>query len=268
MIWVQSILFFIFGSAVTGFLVMLVFPLVWRRALFLANKAVRMEVPVSLNEVEVERDFLRAEHATTVARLEELLKISENRYAEALLHASKMRERNYYLASFEQQTQELIDSNKQLSHEIVTLKQELNVAKSALLEQKALTIGSTMAESNDNETSATVENFNKNLSTDNQQDFKKLNLRGEGDMQSLTALTDQEISHFYEENKKLLVAKEQTLNVLREQIKTMAAILVANVAANEGADSPIFGLISKDENANSLARLIKRNSANVSNKTA
>lgn len=261
MIWVQSILFFILGSAVTGFLVMLVFPLVWRRALFLANKAVRMEVPISLNEVEVERDFLRAEHATSIARLEELLKIADNRYAHALLDLSKVRERNYYLLPFEQTAHELSSLNKQLGAEIITLKLELNAAKSSNYEHNQTEIKYQQA-------LASIKELRNNADFNNETDILDLNLRDGGEPQGSNNCLEAEISRLNDDNSNLQAAHQQALNVLREQIKIMTAMIVANVAVQEGAESPILEFIANDKNPDSLAGLIKTNVTSGSSKNA
>lgn len=268
MIWVQSILFFILGSAVTGFLVMLVFPLIWRRALFLANKAVRMEVPISLNEVEVERDFLRAEHATEVARLEELLKMADDRYAQALLDISKVRERNYYLLPFEQTTRELSSSNKQLGSEIITLKQELNAAKSIQHQKNQIEDKLADVEEKYQQALALIKDLRGNLLANNETDVLDLNLHDGGDRHEVDNESENEISRLYDDNLHLQAAHQQAVDVLRGQIKIMAAMLVANVAVEEGDKSPILEFIAKAEDPDSLAGLIKTNVTSISSKAA
>jgi len=70
---VQSVLGFILGFAAAVFILILGAPLIWRRALFLAQKVVRTELPLSLKEIEADRDFLRARQAVIVCRLQEEL---------------------------------------------------------------------------------------------------------------------------------------------------------------------------------------------------
>lgn len=90
---VQSVLGFILGFAAAVFILILCAPPLWRRALFLAQKVVRTELPLSLKEVEADRDFLRARHAVAVCRLqEELDKEREDDQARKLA-LSRARER-------------------------------------------------------------------------------------------------------------------------------------------------------------------------------
>ncbi|KAA6405826.1 hypothetical protein [Candidatus Tokpelaia sp.] len=90
---VQSVLGFILGFAAAVFVLILCAPIIWRRALFLAQKVVRTELPLSLKEVEADRDFLRARHAVIVCRLqEELAQERREDYARKLA-LSQARER-------------------------------------------------------------------------------------------------------------------------------------------------------------------------------
>jgi len=73
MMIVQSILFFVLGGAVAAFIMALFAPVVWQRAVFLARKAVHSEMPLSLMEVEADRDFLRVQHTVALSRLEQKL---------------------------------------------------------------------------------------------------------------------------------------------------------------------------------------------------
>lgn len=79
------ILGFIIGCVAAVFLTMLVAPFIWRRALFLARKIVRSELPLSLKEVEADRDFLRARQAADICRLqEELIKERQDNHSRKL----------------------------------------------------------------------------------------------------------------------------------------------------------------------------------------
>lgn len=60
---IQSVLFFVFGFLVALFLALLVAPTVWRRAVYLTRKRVEAAVPLTANELQADKDRLRAEHA-------------------------------------------------------------------------------------------------------------------------------------------------------------------------------------------------------------
>jgi|GEM_PF-1036896 len=100
---VQSVLGFILGFAAAVFVLILCAPIIWRRALFLAQKVVRTELPLSLKEVEADRDFLRARHAVIVCRLqEELAQERQEDYARKLA-LSQARERLQQIDAMEAQ---------------------------------------------------------------------------------------------------------------------------------------------------------------------
>ena len=67
---VQSILFFLLGFLVAGFLVVLVAPAAWRRAGVLTKRRVEAAMPLTTTEIQADKDRLRAEFAVTARRLE------------------------------------------------------------------------------------------------------------------------------------------------------------------------------------------------------
>lgn len=66
----QSILFFILGFLCSGFLALMVAPAIWRRAVTLTRRRIEASVPLSLAEIQAEKDRMRAEMAMTIRRLE------------------------------------------------------------------------------------------------------------------------------------------------------------------------------------------------------
>lgn len=67
---IQSALVFIFGFVAASLLALLVAPSIWRRAVHLTRKRIESAVPLTANELQAEKDRLRAEHAISVSRLE------------------------------------------------------------------------------------------------------------------------------------------------------------------------------------------------------
>jgi chromosome segregation ATPase len=67
---IQSILFFALGFLTAGFLALLVAPAFWRRAVNLTRKRVEASVPMTLNEIQADKDRIRAEFAMSARRLE------------------------------------------------------------------------------------------------------------------------------------------------------------------------------------------------------
>lgn len=67
---VQSVLFFILGFLCAGFLAVLLGPAVWRRAVRLTRRRVESSLPMTLGEIQADKDRARADHAMAIRRLE------------------------------------------------------------------------------------------------------------------------------------------------------------------------------------------------------
>ncbi|MEM9277636.1 MAG: hypothetical protein AAGA76_03600, partial [Pseudomonadota bacterium] len=66
----EIILYFSLGFLAAILLVLLVAPAIWNRAVVLTKQKVESTLPLSLNEIQAEKDRLRAEYAMTTRRLE------------------------------------------------------------------------------------------------------------------------------------------------------------------------------------------------------
>ena len=67
---VQSLLFFALGFLCAALLALMAAPAVWRRAARLTRKRVEASIPLTLDEIEAEKDRMRAEFAVAIRRLE------------------------------------------------------------------------------------------------------------------------------------------------------------------------------------------------------
>ncbi|RWX60080.1 hypothetical protein EN780_32935, partial [Mesorhizobium sp. M4B.F.Ca.ET.089.01.1.1] len=67
---VQSILFFALGFLCAGFLALLIAPAIWRRAVALTRRRVEASMPLTLAEIQANKDQVRAEFAMSTRRLE------------------------------------------------------------------------------------------------------------------------------------------------------------------------------------------------------
>jgi chromosome segregation ATPase len=67
---VQSILIFTLGFLAAALLALMVAPAIWRRAVYLTRKRIEAALPLTANELNAEKDKLRAEHAMAVRRVE------------------------------------------------------------------------------------------------------------------------------------------------------------------------------------------------------
>lgn len=89
---VQSILLFALGFLCAGFLSLMIAPAVWRRAVSLTRRRIEAAVPLSLNEIQADKDRLRAEFAMSTRRLEMTLKDVRERANAQVIELNRTRE--------------------------------------------------------------------------------------------------------------------------------------------------------------------------------
>lgn len=89
---IESILFFSLGFLCAGFLALMVAPAVWRRAVVLTRKRIEASVPLSLNEIQADKDRMRAEFAMSTRRLEMSIKAFREKAASQIVEINRNQE--------------------------------------------------------------------------------------------------------------------------------------------------------------------------------
>jgi len=89
---VQSILFFVLGFLTAGFMVLLIAPSVWRRAVSVTRQRVEAKLPMTLDEIRADKDSLRAEHAMALRKVEVQLKSAQEKLLTQAVELSRSRE--------------------------------------------------------------------------------------------------------------------------------------------------------------------------------
>lgn len=89
---IESILFFSLGFLCAGFLALMVAPSIWRRAVSLTRRRIEASVPLSLAEIEADKDRMRAEFAMSTRRLEMSVKSLKDKAAAQLIEINRNRE--------------------------------------------------------------------------------------------------------------------------------------------------------------------------------
>ncbi len=87
---IQSALYFALGILSAVLLAFLIAPPIWRRAMLLTRRHVEAETPLTLNEIQAQRDGLRAEHAMAERKLELIL---DGVREKAALHLAELGEK-------------------------------------------------------------------------------------------------------------------------------------------------------------------------------
>lgn len=89
---IQSILFFTLGFLTAGFLALMVAPAIWRRAVLLTRKRIEASVPLTMNEIQADKDQLRAEFAMSTRRLEMSIKTFRDKASAQIIEINRNRE--------------------------------------------------------------------------------------------------------------------------------------------------------------------------------
>ena len=147
---IQSILFFSLGFLCAGFLALMVAPAIWRRAVVLTRRRIEASVPLSLNEIQADKDRMRAEFAMSTRRLEMSIKSFKEKAASQIIEINKSRdelrrlaeersEKNDALTSLEANAAELRNELRRREEQLQQISNKLLDAE-ARLEERSLEI--------------------------------------------------------------------------------------------------------------------------------
>ncbi|MEO3385066.1 hypothetical protein [Mesorhizobium sp. CAU 1741] len=144
---IQTALFFILGFLSAGFLALLVAPSIWRRAVALTRRRLESTLPLSMAEIQADKDRVRAENAIAVRQLEMKIKTLREKSAtqqvelgrnhEELLRLGGVIERKDQAAAEARSQIETLREESRLGAErIATLTEEVKGLESRLTQQK------------------------------------------------------------------------------------------------------------------------------------
>ncbi len=145
---VQSVLFFILGFLTATFLAVLIGPAVWRRAVVLTRRRIEAAAPLTLAEMQADKDRIRAGYALSARRLEMEVRALKERVAaqmvelgrageEAKKLAAEREGQGQVLAAGQARSAELEAALKERSEQAGTLAEKLAEAEH-LLQERAL----------------------------------------------------------------------------------------------------------------------------------
>jgi len=146
----QSSLVFVLGFLSAGFVALIVAPMTWRRAVALTRKRIEASVPLTLTEIQADKDRMRAEFAMATRRLEinfknfrekaasQIVEINRNREELKQLMAERS-ERHEALTRLEAQAGEVRAELRRREDELQVLTEKLDQAEN-LLQQRAAEI--------------------------------------------------------------------------------------------------------------------------------
>jgi chromosome segregation ATPase len=145
---IESILFFSLGFLCAGFLALMVAPAIWRRAVAMTRRRIEASVPLSLADIEADKDRLRAEFAMSTRRLEMSIKTFKDKAAAQVVEINRNRDelkqlvaerdaRNGSLSELEAKAGELRGELRQREEKLQRLGERLRETERAL-EERAL----------------------------------------------------------------------------------------------------------------------------------
>lgn len=282
---IQSALFFLLGVLCAAFVVGLVAPSIWRRASILTRRRVEAELPLTLTEIQGEKDGLRAVYAVQARKLEmqikalceqkalQSIKLGKQhqklkRLAEMEAEMATLRQNLQDAAATQSQTAILVTNehaeNERLQREnerlqrhhdaIGSLSDTLRIELTALETEKSVL----MSQLNDMRIGRKEDNMRESRLT-TQLTAAHAALEGEkrrnGELEErlarlITALSDaqEKLDRSQATNPGAKLSPEDSR--IREQISGLAADMVAITAEKEGATSPIHAALDMQrENA-------------------
>lgn len=147
---IQSILFFSLGFLTAGFLALMVAPAIWRRAVALTRKRIEASVPLTMNEIQADKDRMRAEFAMSTRRLEMSIKSFREKAASQIIEINRNRdelrrladeraEKDQALSALEARSAELRSELARREDEVQRMAGRIADSEQ-VLEQKALEI--------------------------------------------------------------------------------------------------------------------------------
>lgn len=89
---IQTTLFFILGFLCAGLLALMIAPAIWRRAAALTRRRIEASMPLTMDEIQADKDRLRAEFAMSARRLEMNLQSFKEKSAEQIVAINRHRE--------------------------------------------------------------------------------------------------------------------------------------------------------------------------------
>ncbi|MCZ2204125.1 hypothetical protein [Bartonella sp. A05] len=115
--FMQSILFFILGVAGTSWILVLIAPLIWHRALHFAHKIVSTKVPLSVTEIQANYDFICAQHSVELVRNEKKYDSLQKKYSQQKIQLSRVKEQLYQLLSSTKYTSHPLHATEVITEE-------------------------------------------------------------------------------------------------------------------------------------------------------
>jgi len=131
----EAILYFVLGFLSAALLALMVAPAIWNRAVVLTKRRIESSIPLTLNEIQADKDQLRAEFAMSTRRLEMSVEELKNKASTQLIEVNRKRDE---LNKLDHQNKERYAEIRKLEARGLEVTQSLNEREgklAALVEQ-------------------------------------------------------------------------------------------------------------------------------------
>lgn len=95
----EGLLYFVLGFLASALIALMISPVIWARAVLLTKRRIESSVPLTLNEVQADKDQLRAEFAMSTRRLELSIEELQEKASRQVIEINRKRDELTKLAS-------------------------------------------------------------------------------------------------------------------------------------------------------------------------
>lgn len=125
----EGVLYFILGFLASALLTLMVSPVIWNRAVTLTRRRIESSVPLTLNEIQADKDQLRAEFAMSTRRLEMSIEELREKASRQMIEINRKRDE---LARLSQESREKLRVVEELEARSGELRARLSEREEAL----------------------------------------------------------------------------------------------------------------------------------------
>lgn len=118
----EAVLYFVLGFLSAGLLALMVSPAIWNRAVVLTKRRIESSVPLTLNEIQADKDQLRAEFAMSTRRLEMSVEELREKASSQVIEINRKRDE---LAKLTEDSEERLSTVQQLEAKASELRAQL-----------------------------------------------------------------------------------------------------------------------------------------------
>lgn len=136
----EGILYFVLGFLAAALIALMISPAIWNRAVTLTKRRIESSVPLTLNEVQADKDQLRAEFAMSTRRLELSIEELKDKAARQVIEINRKRDELAKLAEESREkmhaVNELEGYGSEIQQKLAARERELDKTTTALRETR------------------------------------------------------------------------------------------------------------------------------------